>query len=511
MDFHILDLLALISFFLFMLMALRIVRNLKTTTYFTPNIPPGPWKLPIIGNLPHLVTSTPHRKLRDLAKIYGPLMHLQLGEVFTIVVSSPEYAKEVMKTHDLVFASRPKILAAKIIAYDCTNISFAPYGHYWRQLRKICTLELFTPKRLNSFKPIREEELTNLIKRIASEKGPPFNLTQALLSSTYAIISRAAFGKKCKEQEEFLSVVKEVLKVAGGFEIGDLFPSATWLQLVTGLRPKLERLHHKMDQILENIINEHKEAKSKSKHAQGKGEEDLVDILLKFEDDCDGNQDICLTNNNIKAIIENIFAAGGETSATTIDWTMAELVRDPRVMKRAQDEVREVFNKNGRVDETCINEMKYLKLVVKETLRLHPPAPLLLPRECGQACEIHGYDIPIKSKIIINAWAIGRDPKYWTEPERFYPERFIHSSIDYKGSSFEYIPFGAGRRVCPGSTFGLLNVELALALLLHHFDWKLPNGMKNEDLDMTEQFGLTVRRKDDLYLIPAASSRVLAI
>ncbi|KAK7308527.1 hypothetical protein VNO77_42138 [Canavalia gladiata] len=508
MDYEILDLLALISFFLFMIMALKIGRNIKKTD-LNSNALPGPWKVPIIGNIPYLVTSTPHRKLRDLAKIYGPLMHLQLGEVFTIVVSSPEYAKEVMKTHDIVFASRPIILAAKIIGYDATNISFAPYGNYWRQLRKICTLELFTPKRLNSFQPIREEELINLIKRIASEKGSPFNLTQALLSSTYTIISRAAFGKKSKDQEKFISVIKEVMKVAGGFEIGDLFPSATWLQQVTGLRPKLERFHQNIDHILGNIINEHKEAKSKE--GQGEAEEDLVDVLLKFEQDYGDNQDICLTINNIKAIIENIFAAGGETSATTIDWTMAEMIKDPTVMKKAQAEVRKVFNMKGRVDETCIDEMKYLKSVVKETLRLRPPVPLLLPRECGQACEINGYHIPPKSKVIVNAWAIGRDPNYWTEPERFYPERFIDTSIDYKGSNFEYIPFGAGRRICPGSKFALKNVELALALLLYHFDWKLPNGMKNEDLDMTEQFGLTVRRRDDLHLIPVASHPLLAL
>ncbi|KAK7310356.1 hypothetical protein RJT34_07818 [Clitoria ternatea] len=253
MDSQILNLLTLISFFLLMLVALKIERNLKKAEP-TSNIPPGPWKLPIIGNIPHLIASTPHRKLRDLANIYGPLMHLQLGEINTIVVSSAEYAKEVMKTHDLVFASRPQILAAKIIAYDFTNISFAPYGNYWRQLRKICTIELLTQKRVNSFKPIREEELTNLIKKIESQKGSPINLTEATFSSMYTIISRAAFGKKCKGQEKYISLLKEVIKAAGGFDIGDLFPSAEWLQLVTGLRHKLERLHRPIDQILENII-----------------------------------------------------------------------------------------------------------------------------------------------------------------------------------------------------------------------------------------------------------------
>ena len=166
-------------------------------------------------------------------------------------------------------------------------------------------------------------------------------------------------------------------------------------------------------------------------------------------------------------------------------------------MKKAQAEVREVFNRRGKVDETSINEMKYLKSIVKETLRFHAPVPLLIPRECGERCKLNGYDIPIKTKLIVNAWAIGRDPKYWTEAEKFYPERFLDSSIDYKGTNFEYIPFGAGKRICPGITFGMANVELPLALYLYHFDWKLPNGMKNEELDMTEVFGIIVRRKDD--------------
>ncbi|XP_061340255.1 cytochrome P450 71D11-like [Gastrolobium bilobum] len=499
MDYPILHLLAIILFILFLFVALKIGRNLKKSDS-TPNIPPGPWKLPIIGHIPHLVTSTPHRKLKKLAKIYGPLMHLQLGEVFTIVVSSPEYAREVMKTHDLIFASRPHILATEILAYESTNIAFAPYGNYWRQLRKICTMELFTQKRVSSFQPLREEELTNLIKRIDSQKGSPINLTQAVTSSIFTIHSRAAFGKKCKDHEEFISAAREAITVAGGFNIGDLFPSAKWLQLVTGFRPKLTRLHRKVDQILENIITEHKE---KSKHKEGHDDavEDLIDVLLKFQDGYDSNPDICLTNNNIKAIALDMFT-GGESASTTVDWAMAEMIKDPRVMKKAQDEVRDVFNMKGMVDEICINKLKYLKSVVKETMRLHPPGPLLLPRECGQACEINKYHIPVKSKVIVNAWAIGRDPKYWTEPKRFYPERFINSSIDYRGSNFEYIPFGAGRRICPGITLGVINIELTLALLLFHFDWKIPNGMKSEDVNMTEQFGATVRRKYGLYLIP---------
>ncbi|CAK8570874.1 unnamed protein product [Lathyrus sativus] len=502
MDSQDFDLLALVSLFLFIPVALNIWWNLKRKGS-SPNLPPGPWKLPVIGHIHHIVTSTPHRKLSDLAKIHGPLMQLQLGEIFAVVVSSPDYAKEVLKTHDIVFASRPKIVAAEILSYGSTNIAFSPYGNYWRKLRKICTMELLTQKRVSSFQPLREEVLTNLVKRIDSQQGSPINITQLVASSTFAIIGRAAFGNECKVQDELASLGNGEA-VAGGFDIAELFPSAKWLQLVSGLRPKLERLHRQIDELLEKVIIEHKEAKSKAKQGQGEAEEDLVNVLLNFQGGNEIDQDICLTDDNIKAIILDIFGAGGDTSASTIVWAMSELIRDPRVMKKAQHEVREICKMRGNVGENCIYELEYLKSIVKETLRLHPPAPLLLPRECGQACEIDGYHIPIKTKVIVNAWAIGRDPKYWFEPERFYPERFIGSSIDYKGSNFEYIPFGAGRRMCPGITFGLINVELTLALLLYHFDWKLPNGMKGEDLDMTEQFGVTIKRKDDLYMIPTA-------
>ena len=202
------------------------------------------------------------------------------------------------------------------------------------------------------------------------------------------------------------------------------------------------------------------------------------------------------------AIVQDIFGAGGETSANTVDWAMVEMIRNPRIMKKAQDEVREIFKMEGTVDENRINELHYLKSIVKETLRLHTPVPLLLPRECGKACEIHGYHIPIKTKVVVNAWAIARDQNYWTEPEKFYPERFMGNTIDYKGSDFEYIPFGAGRRICPGNIFGLRNVELTLATLLFYFDWKLPSGIRSEELDMSEEFGVAVRRKDDLLLLP---------
>ncbi|KAL5737410.1 hypothetical protein ACOSP7_030171 [Xanthoceras sorbifolium] len=489
----------LLGSLLFLFLVLSIRKRSKNNGR-SINLPPGPPKLPIIGNLHQLGGSLPHYQLRDLAKKYGPLMHLQLGELSTVVVSSVEFAEEVMKIHDATFASRPYNPAANFLSYNSTDIIFSPYGDYWRQLRKICTLELLSKKRVQSFRSIREEEVSTLINWIASRAGSPVNLTNGVYTFTCGVTSRAAFGKKCEDQELFLSAVKEIGEVLGGFNVADMFPSINVLQWMSGIWSRVEKLHQVTDRILENIINEHKEGKARSEIGKSREDdhEDLVDVLLKFQED----GDVKLTTDNIKAVIWDIFSAGIDTSATTIDWAMSELMNNPRVMKKAQAEVRQDFNSKGNVNEIGINEMKYLKVVIKETLRLHPPGPLLSPRECREGCEFKGFDIPIKTKVLVNAWAIGRDPKYWSEPDSFIPERFLDSPIDYKGTHFEYLPFGAGRRMCPGVSFGLANVELVLAMLLYHFDWKLPNEMKHGNLNMTEIFGITVKRKDDLCLVP---------
>lgn len=201
---------------------------------------------------------------------------------------------------------------------------------------------------------------------------------------------------------------------------------------------------------------------------------------------------------------QDIFSAGSESSSIIVEWAMSELLKNPQIMNKAQAEVRQVFDKRGTFDEKGIQELEFLELVIKETLRLHPPGPLGLPRENSERCEMKGFEIPVKSRVIVNTWAINRDPKYWDEPESFHPERFRNSSLDYRGLDFKYIPFGAGRRICPGISYGLANVELPLASLLYHFDWKLADGTDNKDLDMTEAFGVTVGRKNDLILIPTA-------
>ncbi|KDP32263.1 hypothetical protein JCGZ_14784 [Jatropha curcas] len=289
----------------------------------------------------------------------------------------------------------------------------------------------------------------------------------------------------------------QVLEVSS---VADLFPSVKFLHRITGMSSKLEKLHQETDIMLENIISEHRENKRLGRsNSQGK-QDDLVDVLLNIQDS--DNLELPLTIENIKAVMLDMFLGGTETSATLIEWAMSEMVKDSRVMRKAQEEIRQVYYQKENIDETRLDELKYLKLVVKETLRLHPPGPLLVKRECLEAVEIDGYEVPINTKVNVNAWAIGRNSRYWIEAEKFFPERFQNNSIDFKGNDFEFIPFGAGRRMCPGIAYGMAVVELVIANLLYHFDWEQPNGIEPHHLDMSESFGITARRKNELHLIP---------
>ncbi|PIA58212.1 hypothetical protein AQUCO_00500268v1 [Aquilegia coerulea] len=487
--------------FIFLLLSFMLVKQIKKSksTHSSAPLPPGPSKLPLIGHLHHLIGGLPHHLFKDLAKKHGPIMYLKLGQIPAVVISSPSVAEEMMKTHDLNFADRPLNLATQIFTYNCKDVVMAPYGEYWRQLRKICVSELLSAKRAQSFWSVREEEVSSLIGTISLLAGSHINLSERILLLINDIVARAAFGKTCKDKEAFISIMKEGISFASGFTIADFYPSLKFLEVVSGARPKIEKMHQKIDKILNHIIREHKENRMA---IGGQVEEDLVDVLLRIQEG--GELEFPITLDNVKAVILDMFSAGSETSATTIEWAFSELLRNPRVMEKTQTEVRRIFNGKQKIDQADMIELNYLRLVIKETLRLHPALPMLVPRQCRKRCELEGYEVPLGCQVLVNTWAMGRDPRNWKDPESFEPERFQDLSIDYIGTNFAYIPFGAGRRICPGMLFGIANVELPLALLLYHFDWKIANGIRPEELDMTEVFGAAVRRKENLYVIPTS-------
>ncbi|CAN1356340.1 Desmethyl-deoxy-podophyllotoxin synthase [Linum perenne] len=368
-----------------------------------------------------------------------------------------------------------------------------------KQLRRIATLELLTARRVESLRRVREVEVLNLVRDISDHAGSAIDLSRKLFNMTYCIISRATFGDVSGEQEEFIKIAEEMVEYGGGFGLAYLFPSSKLVQKMFGMKAWLDRIHEGADRLAESIISQHRDrrealVKSGAKKTDEENE-DLLDVLLNLQED-ETTLGFNLSNNCIKAFMLS------ETPSALIEWTMSEMVKHPKVLRKAQSEVR-------RVDEAGIQQLDYLKLVIKEALRLHTPAPLVLPRECREECQIGGYDIPLKTTVVVNVWAIARDTRYWGEDaEKFRPERFADSSVSYKGGDFEFLPFGAGRRMCPGMGFGLASVELSLANLLFHFDWKLPLGVEPEKLNMDELFGITIRRKKHLELIPSVANPI---
>uniref|UniRef100_A0A0D9VVH0 Cytochrome P450 n=1 Tax=Leersia perrieri TaxID=77586 RepID=A0A0D9VVH0_9ORYZ len=464
--------------------------------------PPGPWNLPFIGSLHHLVGAQPHLALLRLSRRHGPLMQLKLGEVSTLVVSTPEAAMEVLKAQDPLFATQPRSVTIDIVSSGGKGIILAPYGEHWRQVRKICVVELLSARQVKRLDSIRQQEVTRLVESIASTSTSAIiNMSQAMESLANDIIARAVFGGRCRQQEEYLRVLKEVTTMVAGFNLADFFPSSRLVRCLTSTERSLKRSHGQMVRIVDSIVEERREEKARvSPGAAAKDDDDLLDVLLRLQKE--DTLSIPLTTEIIGALITDLFGAATDTTSYALEWAMVELIKNPRAMERAKHEVRNTLG-HGRSTLTGANigELPYLRMVIKETLRLHPASALIL-RANKERCHAMGYDIPPGTLVMINAFAIARDPQQWDDSCEFKPERFESKGADIRAATAHlgYIPFGAGRRQCPGALFATTTMELALANLLYHFDWALPNGQSLESLDLTEVFGVTMHRRSNLYL-----------
>nr|XP_034605149.1 cytochrome P450 CYP99A1-like [Setaria viridis] len=288
-------------------------------------------------------------------------------------------------------------------------------------------------------------------------------------------------------------VIDLAVKYGGGFCVGDLLPSLRLVDVVTGLTRRLWRALRQLDAIFDKIIAEH-EARREEKEMTT-GDDDLLSVLLRMK--AEGELQTIISVTSIKAIL---FIS--ETTLSADEWIMSELTRNPEVMAKAQAEVRRALDgKSPQGHEGQMDKLSYTRMVIKEGMRLHTVFPLLLPRLCRETCEVGGFKVAKGCKVIINAWAIARSPAYWQDPEEFKPERFDNSDVDYIGSQLEFIPFGSGRRMRPGNTFGIAALEFIVARLLYYFDWSLPNGMRPDQLDMDMVVGSTMRRKNHLHLV----------
>ncbi|XP_039794917.1 cytochrome P450 71A1-like [Panicum virgatum] len=476
-------------------------------------LPPSPPSLPLVGHL-HLIGRLPHRSLHELHLHYGGggLLLLQLGRRRTLVVSTAAAAADLFRNHDLAFSSRPHNAAAHKQTYGSRNISFSPYGEHWRRAKKIAVVHLLSQRRVEAFAPVRQAEAAELVARTrrAAEAREAVVLKELLYSYTNAVVTRAVAGAAGMTAARLRQLLAHTATLVAGFQADDVLPDAParLFRRVTGLEKKIDDMNGEWDRFLSEIMAEHKE---KARPGQGGG--DFLDVLLQLRQE-EGAQGFELSDDGIKAIAKDMIAAATDTTAVALEWAMVELIRNPRVMAKVQDEIARVAGdaEQPAIAEAELSKMGYLRAVVKEVFRLHPPLPLLLPRESMSPAAVQGgrYEIPAKTALLINAWAIGRDPAAWDAPEEFRPERFLCAAaagqaqaVDLRGTDYQLLPFGAGRRMCPGINSALPVLELALASLLRHFDWELPGGgARPAELDMVEAPGLSTPPRAPLVLVP---------
>ncbi|KAM5572682.1 geraniol 8-hydroxylase-like [Rosa sericea] len=463
-------------------------------------LPPGPKPLPILGNL-LLLGDKPHKSLAKLAQIHGPLMSLKLGQVTSIVVSSSAMAKQVMQTHDQFFSNRTIPDSIRALDHHTVGLPWIPVSPLWRNLRKICNTQLFANKMLDANQNLRRKKVEQLLESVhkSSLSGEAVDFGRAAFTTTLNLLSNTTFSidladPSSKMAREFKEMVHNIMIEAGKPNLGDYFPVLRKID-PNGRRRRMTKYFGKIIDLVETIAQQRLELRKSTESAT---KNDVLDTLLTITEENSEE----LNKNQLYHFILVLFVAGSDTTSSTFQWAMAELLHSPEVLSKAQLELNEVIGKGNPVEESDITRLPYLQAIIKETFRMHPAVPLLLPRKAESDVEIEGSTVPKGAQVLVNAWAIGRDPSIWDDPDSFKPERFLGSELDVRGRNFELIPFGAGRRICPGLPLAIRMLHLMLGSLIHSFVWKLEDGVTPENMNMDDQFGLTLEMAKPLRAIP---------
>ncbi|KAI3783932.1 hypothetical protein L1987_43023 [Smallanthus sonchifolius] len=458
------------------------------------NLPPGPLSWPIVGNI-HQIGPNPHVSISSFAREYGPLISLHLGTQLLVVASSPGAALEILKTQD-------RHLSGRAIP-NAFEHSFSPFylvwsadcGEHWKSLRTLCRTELFSPKALEAQSNLRDEKLAQMIDFLLGKKQQVVNIGEVVFTTMFNTISNVFFGKDFIDFEDehgtagglkgkLFTLLKDGIRP----NISDFFPLVRRLDLQGIRRGNLKNIRE-LFSFWEDIVDERR-TQINSSIVVADEEKNFLDRLIENG----------FSNDQINICAMELFIAGVDTTTSTIEWAIAELLKNEEALSKVKEELK--YKSNTKiVGELQLSNISYLNACIKETLRLHPSVPFLIPRRASEACEVMNYTIPQNTQIFVNVWAIGRDPKVWEDPLSFTPQRFIDSNLDFKGQDFEFIPFGAGRRMCPGLPAGIKSVQSILASLIKRFDWVLPNDEDPAKLDMNEKFGVTLQKEKPLQLI----------
>nr|ALG05127.1 cytochrome P450 [Sinopodophyllum hexandrum] len=456
------------------------------------NLPPSPPSLPIIGHL-HLFKKPLYRTLTNISNQYGPVLYFQFGSRPVLVVSSPSAAEECLTKNDIVFANRPRLMIGKHSGNNYTTLAWASYGQNWRNLRRISALEMFSPNRIQMFSEIRTDEAKSMVRRlVAGYEYHKVEMKSVFFELTLNIMMRMIAGKRyygehvadLEQARKFKEIVEETFELSGASNVGDFLPLLRWIGY-KGIEKRLIRLKNKRDEFLQELIQERRKLRVNSKSFPSEEKKKtLIDVLLSLQE----TEPEYYTDEMIRGLIWILFAAGTDTSAGTMEWAMSLLLNNPDLIKKAQSEIDLQIEPGRPIDESDLNKLPYLHCIINETLRMYPAGPLLIPHESSEDCEIGGYNIPCGTMLLVNLWAIQNDPNLWKEPRKFRPERFE----GYQGGvrdGFKLMPFGSGRRGCPGEGLAMRVVALTLGSLLQCFDWQ---RVGEEMVEMSEGTGLTL-------------------
>ncbi|CAJ2646126.1 unnamed protein product [Trifolium pratense] len=449
-------------------------------------LPPCPPSFPIIGNL-HQLKQPIHLYFHELSQKYGPIFTLKFGSQLVAVVSSASIAEECFTKNDIIFANRIHSLKTKYLAFDNTSLITSSYGDHWRNLRRISSLEILSTHRLNSFSEIRKDETMRLVRELAKNSNKDFTkveLRSLFAELTFNTIMRMVCGKRfygdesdgtnADEAKKFRDVMNEIQEFGLGSYLGDFVPLFRLFDF-SGYKNKLKRVGEKMDALFQGLVDDHRKNKKENKNT-------MIDHLLSLQE----SQPDDYSDKIIKGLIMSLIVAGTETSAITLEWAMANLLNHPDVLEKARIELDNHIGQECLIEEEKATKLQYLQNIISETLRLHPAAPMLIPHVSSDGCNVGGYDVPQNTILMVNAWDIHRDPNLWADPTSFKPERFENSQqADMHG----FIPFGMGRRSCPGSGLSLRTLSLTLGSLIQCFEWKRVN---NEEVNMTEGRGTVI-------------------
>ncbi|KAB5526768.1 hypothetical protein DKX38_020615 [Salix brachista] len=474
----------------------------KENTKRAPPEAAGAW--PLIGHL-HLLggSQPPHITLGNLADKYGPIFTVKLGVHRALIVSNSEMAKECLTTNDKAFATRPTTLAMDIMGYNYNMLGFSPYGTYWRLIRKIITLEVLSNHRLEMFKSVREDEVRDAVgalyqqwidnkgnsqKQLLVEMKGWFN--DITLNVILKIIVNRRYVDYASQREErpsdeWRDSLRRFFELSGMFVVSDALPFLRWMDL-GGVEKAMKRTAKNVDHAAEKWLEEHKQKKASG---TAKREEDFMDLMLSVLDDAEE-----FSNHNTdtinKATCLGLILAASHTTAITLTLALSLLLNNRDVLEKAQDELDIHVSRERQVKESDMKNLVYLQAIIKETFRLYPAAPLSIPHESMEECTVGGYHIPAGTRLFTNLSKIHRDPQVWSDPDEFRPERFLtdHKNCDFRGQHFELIPFGSGRRMCPGVSFAIQILNLVLATLLHGFKIETLN---DAPIDMPETGGIT--------------------